>query len=276
MPISMPKNALITIQKRNLPPNFSMPQMEQAEEHYTMSLIKSGDRRILTPYQQFDAHAGEVTMMPPQMYHRTYSLSKARYISYMIKISPRLAEAFCSEIDATVWTDLFEQKHLTFRPEDTAFVETMMQDMLSVYEQKAPYRDTLLRGMFFRFVIFLWQKNTAPETRHFRSRLSIDMMDAMYYIEQHASEDLKLRDVAASAGFSEGHFSRLFSSQIGTSFSQYLIHVRIRHAQELLLNTSLSISEIALNTGFSTADYFSTCFKRIAGITPLAYRKQES
>ena len=102
----------------------------------------------------------------------------------------------------------------------------------------------------------------------FRDRLSTEIMEAMYYVEQNYAEDLRLRDVAAAVGFSEGHLSRLFSAQVGVPFSEYPVNVRLRHAKELLLNTDQSVSEIALATGFSNGDYLSSCFRRREGLTP--------
>jgi len=274
MPISMPKEALITIQKRNLPSAFEMPQMEMAVTHFSLVYLMSGDRRIITPYQQFDAHAGNLTLMPPLLYHRTFSLSDAPYDNYLVKISDKLAEEFCRDIDPNIWRHLYDQKYFSLRPEDSESARRILEDMLYIYEQDKDYSEAVLKGLMYRLMILLWEKNTASDMLVFKNRLSENIMDAMYYVEQNYTEDIKLKDAAAEAGFSEGHFSRLFTSQVGVPFSEYLINIRLRHAKELLINTDMSVSEIAMHTGFSNADYLSASFGKREGFTPTAYRKQ--
>ena len=145
--------------------------------------------------------------------------------------------------------------------------------MLEVYEQDAKYSPELLRGMLYRLIILMWEKNRHTDDLQFKDKLSAEIMETMYFIERSYSEDIKLSDAAESAGFSEGHLSRLFASQVGVSFSDYLINVRLRHVKELLINTSMSIAEIANHTGFSNSDYLSACFRRKEGMTPTAFRK---
>ncbi len=276
MPYEMPKDALIMIQKRDLPADFKMPQMERAEKHYGLGYIISGDRRFITPYEQYDAHAGSITSMPPMMYHRTFSLSGRPYINYLIKVSPDMAADFCRDIDEQIWTYVFERKYFSFDETTRHKIELLLSDMLEVYEQRRAYSEELLKGMFYRLLVIIYDKNVAAGSDQFKSKLSKDIMDAMYYIEQNYADNIRLKDAAGKIGFSEGHFSRLFSTQVGVSFSDYLINIRLRHAKELLINTDLSISEIAIRSGFGSGDYLSACFNRYEGTTPTAFRRRIS
>ena len=273
MPIEMPVDSKITIQRRELPADFKMPQMEQAEKHYGLGYILSGDRRFITPYEQYDAHAGDVTAMPPRIYHRTFSLSRRPYVNYLIKISPEVGEEFCARFDKDIWDYIFRQKRFSFDEVTRAKIEMLLADMLEVYEQGEPYAEELLKGLFYRLIVLISKNNIAGDNDQFKGKLSHDMMEAMYYIEQNYTENLRLSEVASQIGFSEGHFSRLFSSHVGNSFSSYLINVRIRHAKELLINTNDSVSEIALKTGFGSGDYLSASFAKNEGVSPTAFRK---
>ena len=272
MPLEMPKNAHITIQKRDLPSDFMMPQMEMAEKHYSLGYIISGDRRVITPYERYDAHAGDVTAMPPGMYHRTFSLSERPYINYLLKISPEIAESFCSEVDEEIWNYVFEQKRFSFDSGAREKIEQILADMLDIANSEAAYSEILLKGLFFRLLVLIKDNSLSSGRIPFKSELSKDIMDAMYYIEQNYTEPLHLSDVAATIGFSDGHFSRLFSSQVGISFSNYLINIRLRHAKGLLINTDLAVSDIAMQTGFGSGDYLSACFSKYEGLSPTAFR----
>ncbi len=273
MPMEMPEESLITIRKRELPADFMMPQMELAASHYSIGYLISGDRRLITPYQQIDLHAGDMIVMPPMLYHRTFSLSDRPYINYLIKISARLADDFCREIDPTVWREVFEPQSISLDHRDTEKVQMILSDMMDLYEADVHYTVPLLKGLLFRLIVLMWEKKCRQSSVQFKNKLSEGIMEAMYYVERNYSRDIRMKDAADTAGFSEGHFSRLFAAQVGISFSEYLINVRLRHVKELLLNTDLSVSEIAYAAGFANADYLSACFRRHEGMTPTAFRK---
>lgn len=273
MPIQMPKEALITIQKRSLPADFHMPQMEMAESHYSIGFVITGDRRIITPYQQFDAHSTDVIMMPPLIYHRTFAISEIPYENYLIKISASVYESFCHEVDKSIWDKVFEQKLFRFSGEDAAKIEAYFADMLSVYREGRPYSEVILKGLLYRLLLLISELDKGMKVQQFKSRLSNEILESTFYLEQHYAEPVRLGEVAKRFGFSEGHFSRLFSAQVGVPFSNYLINIRIRHAKELLINTDKSVSEISMDIGFSSADYFSACFSKCENMTPSAFRR---
>ena len=81
-------------------------------------------------------------------------------------------------------------------------------------------------------------------------------------------------EVAQFAGFSTGYFSHLFHTQLGMTYSAYLTNIQIRHVQLLLSTTTLTIMEIAQETGYCHGEYLSAQFKKKVGMTPKEYRKQ--
>jgi AraC-like DNA-binding protein len=95
---------------------------------------------------------------------------------------------------------------------------------------------------------------------------------AANYIRSHSSEPFTLGQAAAIAGYSPHYFSRKFSQTFGMSFPDFLLESRLLHAKRLLASTSLSIKQIALDTGFSQSSYFVTCFHRQEGMTPQQFR----
>ena len=273
MPISMPKGKLVTIQKRELPADYCMPQMEMASEHYSLGFLISGDRHVITPLQQFDYHPGDVSLMPPFLYHRTVSHSEEPYVSFLIKISMECKEDFCERIDRKVWDTLYEQKVCSFSAEQQQWIEGYLEDMLGVSFSEATYADTILQGMLYRLLIYIYENRQGGGAFNFGNELSREILEALYHIEKSYGEELTLEDMAAEAGFSTAYFSRLFKAQLGVPFSEYLTNVRVRHVQELLTQTDKSISEIALETGFCNGDYLAARFKQRVGMTPTAFRK---
>jgi AraC-like DNA-binding protein len=72
------------------------------------------------------------------------------------------------------------------------------------------------------------------------------------------------------------YFSRKFKAVVGTNFKNYVIFARVGRAQQLLINSDLSLAEISNACGFQDSNYFSTVFKRIIGISPAKFRRQNS
>ena len=94
------------------------------------------------------------------------------------------------------------------------------------------------------------------------------------YIETHYTEDIRLGHLAQMIGLSDGHFTRVFKEEFGMTFVQYLTQYRITQSKELLLTTSVPIEQIAYRVGINSYSYFCTCFKRLCGISPGEFRKQ--
>lgn len=79
--------------------------------------------------------------------------------------------------------------------------------------------------------------------------------------------------MARLSRMSHSHFAACFKRMMHVPFSSYLQFVRVRKAERLLLDPALSITQIALETGFNDSSYFIKHFRRIRGMTPLQYRK---
>lgn len=91
-------------------------------------------------------------------------------------------------------------------------------------------------------------------------------------IEDQLTTNLSLTDLASMAGFSVPHFCRAFRQSMGCSPYAFLIRRRIERAKDHLRQTAMTITEIALFSGFSDSSHFSNIFRREVGMTPLAYR----
>ena len=106
-----------------------------------------------------------------------------------------------------------------------------------------------------------------------KNQLYLDrFMKVCEYIDMHYSEDLTLEGVAELAGFSKYHFERLFKNYIGVTFYKYLNRIRISQSQVLITNPDLTMTEVALRSGFNTSSSFIRMFKQFNGCTPTEYR----
>ena len=93
------------------------------------------------------------------------------------------------------------------------------------------------------------------------------------YIEEHIGEDICLADLAAEAGLSRHYFCRAFKQSLGETPCRYA-HLRLmRLAQEQLLGSRKTVTEIAHELGFSSSNHFASAFRRHTGMSPTEFRR---
>ncbi|MEI5102526.1 helix-turn-helix domain-containing protein [Streptomyces sp. PmtG] len=93
------------------------------------------------------------------------------------------------------------------------------------------------------------------------------------WLQENAARDLTLDDIAGHAGLSTRTLLRRFREQTGTTPLQWLHRARVRRAQHLLETTEHPVERIAAQVGFGSPTAFRDRFKRIAGVSPQAYRR---
>lgn len=89
-------------------------------------------------------------------------------------------------------------------------------------------------------------------------------------------EDMAMKDVADYAYISISYLSLILKKEMGKTFIEYLTEVRIEKARKYLLHTNMKNYEVANACGYSTPAYFSTVFKGVCGVSPSAFRKENS
>jgi len=93
------------------------------------------------------------------------------------------------------------------------------------------------------------------------------------YVQQHLGEKITLDQVATLCGMSRSHFSRTFRRDHRITFQEFLIQQRIDKAVDLLQDSGLPVTQIALAVGFSDLSSFTHTFQRRTGIPPSFFRK---
>jgi AraC-like DNA-binding protein len=107
--------------------------------------------------------------------------------------------------------------------------------------------------------------------RRDRGPLVVEAMQR--HLRDNLSRPITVRDVAAAVHLSERHAERLFQQQTGSSIMSALRRLRLELATQLLLDPSLTVTEVARACGYSDVRPFSTAFRRHYGRTPGEYRR---
>lgn len=96
------------------------------------------------------------------------------------------------------------------------------------------------------------------------------------YIAHHYADPITLTDISKACFCSVSHITQLFRNKHNLSVHQYITQLRLKEAARLLIQTDISIQDIAYMTGFSDSNYFSSSFKKHYHLTPRQYRKAAS
>lgn len=132
----------------------------------------------------------------------------------------------------------------------------------------------LHKGMFTSAETLAHIRDALERRQRLRGEAQRLTRQAMAYIHEHYREPVSREDIARHIGVSEGYLSRCFTQETGLSLIQYLTRYRVQQARQLLTSTDMTITEIALEVGFSDSNYFSRVFRREVGVAPLTYRRK--
>ena len=100
------------------------------------------------------------------------------------------------------------------------------------------------------------------------------MRKAELFIRENLTRKISLGEIAKVAGLSAPYFSTIFKEEMGENLSSYVNRQRVDKASKLLLDTDLTLSEIAASCCFQDQSWFSKIFKSFTGISPGKYRRQ--
>ena len=116
------------------------------------------------------------------------------------------------------------------------------------------------------------QEATDDQVEHSSNYL---INSALEYIRENYHKNITLSQVAQHIYITPAYLSKIFSVEMESTFSHYLLTYRINRAKALLRNTHDKVYEIALQVGYNDTAHFSKLFKQITGQTPSRYRNRE-
>jgi AraC-like DNA-binding protein len=95
---------------------------------------------------------------------------------------------------------------------------------------------------------------------------------AKAYLADHFMDDISLKEIADHCCISTFHFSRIFKTFTSCSPHQYLLNLRLKHAEILLKNTKLPVTDVCFSSGFNSLEYFSAAFGQKYKYAPSRFR----
>lgn len=121
---------------------------------------------------------------------------------------------------------------------------------------------------FYATLYEQWRENcllAGEDTSHLIQKV-------LAYLQTHYAENPSLSLLSEQYHLSYTYLSSLFSKQVGQSFTDYLMQVKLEHAKEILRDTNIKITDVSAQTGFSNPAYFCKMFKKYYQVSPAEYR----
>ncbi|NEW07441.1 response regulator [Paenibacillus sp. SYP-B3998] len=120
------------------------------------------------------------------------------------------------------------------------------------------------------------QASTTQVYEHYASGSDRSIEVAQQYIRTHYHDDLSLEKVASIVYLNPVYFSQLFKQKTGSGFKEYVIHLRLEQAKQLLMNPRMKLADIAERIGYQDMRHFTQVFRKKYSVTPSEYRQENS
>lgn len=152
------------------------------------------------------------------------------------------------------------------------------QMMLLMVNSESPNRQLWLESHFLAMTSDIYREIDAVKTIPIHTKpadMTVATFDKMIaYIDENYKQKIELEDIAKIGGYNVNYTSQFFKRQLGVSFLEYLLRLRLREATVRLVNSNDGVGHIASCCGFADIKAFNVSFKKHFHTTPSEYRKQ--
>lgn len=164
------------------------------------------------------------------------------------------------------------------KAQDTQLME-LIAEMYETYEKRECGYDMKVKGLYYKMLYLMvteYRELEASEEMVSRNRNLERLSTITAYIKENYASGITLEELAKFSGYSPWHLSRMFHKYAGINFKSYLQNVCLENAFRELANSDHTLSEIALNHGFSNSDALAKVFQKKYGVLPSEYRRRQN
>ena len=219
--------------------------------HTTWELILqcTGTACSVVGEEEFSVSPGDLVIVPPGVLHRCHSNELFGDMVIQLLDCPLPQKPF-------------------FLHDTDGDIRKLMEMILKQFTVKELFYESIIDSLLEALLQYIKKnthtKSTFPFVRSFKNVL----------YENLSNPDFDLSNSIAKSGYHPDYFRRCFRKETNRSPLEYLTHLRIERAKALLWqDDAYSVETIATLCGFRDSFYFSSCFKKHTGLSPLAYRK---
>lgn len=256
------------------PPHYEMTAAEAYTDFYGISYMLQGERLIYSQDFTTITQAGELVFIPKYLYRRTTYISNNTYERILIKFTDKMLAGLIDTIGMDTYNQLCMEHVLHFTKATQKKIYNIFMEMEQEWNSYNKYSELLLTGMLDKLIITCIRERIIGEATISNLEKKNDYLaNAIKHIKAHLRDNPSLEETSKEINISASYLSKIFVNNLNTSYSAFVLNEKLAYARKLLINSNMSMTEIALETGFSSNAYFSQCFKNATGTTPLHFRK---
>lgn len=202
--------------------------------------------------------------------HETDADDKNKMCSITILMSYTLLKEYCEDIDS-YYFDFSKNANAKNKVKD------LILQCADLYEKKEVFYELEISIALRKICSILLnecknRRDTVNFSKH-EQRNMANIKKAIQYMEENYESYISLNDISTEIGMAPTYFSRFFKKTTGETFYSYLSEIRLYYAHKELLSKDISMTEVALNNGFSNVKSFIELFKKVYKTTPAKYKK---
>ena len=246
-------------------------------EELEFCYVAEGRKQVLTTSRTYEFREGEAFFINTNVLCSMKNIEKCKIESHLFH-STFLSGHFRSIFETKYMNPVLQDKKI-----ELVEIRGITENQKKILEklrkasalQESDDSEFQTRNLFSEIWLLLLQEiRNRKEAPASVSTVSKErLLTMLSFVQQNYTEKLSLEEIAASASISEREALRCFQTNIHETPFSYLLGYRVEMAKKLLKSTKLTITEIAIQTGFSNSAYFSKIFKRAMQMTPMEYRK---
>ncbi|HEM3695022.1 TPA: helix-turn-helix transcriptional regulator [Streptococcus suis] len=244
--------------------------------------VQSGSASYYISQDRFQSQAGYIFFIQPSTLHSIHPIEGIEEETTRLKIhldnlGRQTIEPFSQRYIQPLHSGHF---FLTpcIKPTDKAYVDIRdcLLGLYSIIQEEGIYYDIMMKAKLHELLYLLFKN------RYVRRQYTDDtyqkyqkLKELISYLQEHYSEKINIQQLAQRFGYSKNHFMSIFKHHTGSSCVDFILQLRLNKACEALLQSNLTISEIAHNVGFENLSNFNRQFKKRFNMTPKQYRKEQ-
>lgn len=248
-------------------------------EEAEILFVTDGIMELVVDNISIFARKGTVVLIPPNLLHVAYQYQnkKCRFSSLVFHtdfIASKNADVIQTQQLEPFFDNTFVSSYVMYSTDRKyESVQQLLRELIPCYQTPHPYRELLIKGLLYQLLFHLLQK----EEKHNEKSVSDYIHEerkkkVLGFIEENYQNPLNLEELAASVSLSKEQFCRFFKNSFRSTPMQYLNSYRINRSMNLLRETGLSITDIAIAVGYDSSNYFAISFKKMTGVTPSQFR----
>lgn len=250
----------------------SPPQNAHFHEEVELLLVEKGDITCMVSGEETIIKEGELALIGKGALHRlSYGTVPSEISCLQIGIDSICKHLFPDESLFSYFCTVNSKKYGIYTSDSQ--VKQIFNFIRSEIQRKDIHYNIAVRGAVYQLVAFMSREELIEDGSYFINNRSYQkILPALEYTRENFATKITLDTLCDHLKLDKYNFCKLFKKVTGTNYFDYLLFIRLKHSEELLLYTNKSITEISFESCFSSVQYFTRAFTKKFGCRPTEYR----